>query len=59
MIRAVRKVARKLRVHLRTSRCEGKFRLLAFLECEMTKTLDYLAMLAALATIGAVCVGMR
>jgi hypothetical protein len=39
--------------------CEGKFRLLALLECEMTKTLDYIAMLAALAAIGAVCVGMR
>jgi hypothetical protein len=25
----------------------------------MTKTFDYLAMLAALAAIGAVCVGMR
>jgi hypothetical protein len=38
---------------------EGRVWFFAFLECKMTKTLDYLAMLAALVTIGAVCVGMR
>src|SRR3954452_22171213 len=51
------KFARNLRVDGSACLREGKFRLLALSECEMTKTLDYLAMLAALAAIGAVCVG--
>jgi hypothetical protein len=36
-----------------------QFQLLAPWECEMTKTMDYLAMLAALAAVGALCLGMR
>jgi hypothetical protein len=51
--------ARNLRAHHCARVREAKFRLLALLECEMTKTVDYLAMLAALAAIGAICVGMR
>lgn len=37
----------------------AEFATLALWECEMTKSIDYLAMLAALAAVGAVCLGMR